>query len=43
MINPDEVDNFQAYLDAGATHLIVGSDVPFDLTSVERLVAHARG
>jgi probable F420-dependent oxidoreductase len=43
MINPDEVDNFQAYLDAGATHLIVGSDVPFDLTAVERLVAHARG
>jgi len=43
MISVDEVDNVEPYLEAGATHIIVGSDVPFDLKPVERLLQHARG
>lgn len=42
MIGAEEVDGFQAYLDAGATHLIVGGNAPFDLKPVERLLEHAR-
>ncbi len=41
MIGNEEVDNYQAYLDAGADHIILGSDYPFDLSNVERLLAHA--
>jgi probable F420-dependent oxidoreductase len=41
MIGPDEVDNFQAYLDAGADHIILGVDKPFDLGPTERLLGHA--
>ena len=43
MLNNDEVDGFEAYLEAGATHLILGSDVPFDFKPLERLLEHARG
>ena len=43
LIEPGEVDNFEAYLEAGATHLLVGGDVPFDLKPLERLLRHARG
>jgi probable F420-dependent oxidoreductase len=43
MISPEEVDAIEPYLEAGATHLIMGSDVPFDLKPVERLLQHARG
>lgn len=43
MLNPDEVDDFEAYLEAGATHLILASDVPFELKALERLLQHARG
>jgi len=41
-INGTEVDNWQAYLDAGAEHLIVMVGPPFDLAPVERLLAAAR-
>ena len=41
-INPDEVDDYAAYLDAGATHLIVMSRAPYDLDPVQRLLDHAR-
>jgi probable F420-dependent oxidoreductase len=41
-INANEVDNWQAYLDAGATHLIVMIGAPFDLDPVRRLVDIAR-
>jgi probable F420-dependent oxidoreductase len=40
-VNPNEVDNFQAYLDAGAEHLIVMTGDPFDLDAVRRLLDHA--
>ncbi|WP_034262888.1 LLM class F420-dependent oxidoreductase [Actinospica robiniae] len=43
MIRDEEVDDFEAYLGAGATHIILGGDAPFDLSPLERLVAHARG
>ncbi len=43
MISADEVDNVEPYLEAGATHVILGSDVPFDLKPLERLVQHAQG
>ncbi len=41
-ISAGEVDNWQAYLDAGATHLIVMTGAPFDLDPVRRLVDFAR-
>jgi len=41
-INITEVDNSQAYLDAGADHLIVMLGAPYDLEPVERLVRAAR-
>jgi probable F420-dependent oxidoreductase len=41
-INPDEVGNWQAYLDAGAQHLIVMSAEPFALDALAELVAAAR-
>ncbi len=41
-INAHEVDDADAYLDAGASHLIVMVGHPFDLGPVERLLAHAQ-
>jgi probable F420-dependent oxidoreductase len=41
-IGATEVDNWEAYLDAGATHLIVMTGAPFDLDPVRRLVDVAR-
>lgn len=40
-IGADEVDDFEAYLDAGATHLIMGWDAPFDTKPLQRLIANA--
>ena len=42
IVNGADVDNYQAYLDAGATHLIFGLNAPFDLKPVERLLEFAR-
>jgi len=41
-INFTEVDNWAAYLDAGADHLIVMVGDPFDLAPVERLLRAVR-
>src|SRR5690349_219508 len=41
-IQPSEVDNFEAYLGAGAEHLIVMTGAPFDLAAVARLLQHSR-
>jgi probable F420-dependent oxidoreductase len=41
-INGPEVDNWAAYLDAGADHLIVMAGPPFDLDPLRRLLEHAR-
>jgi len=41
-INANEIDNWQAYLDAGASHLIVMCGPPYDLDPVRRLVDTAR-
>ena len=41
-INANEVENSQAYLDAGATHLIVMLGPPYDLDPVRRLLDIAR-
>jgi probable F420-dependent oxidoreductase len=38
LINPDEVADWPAYLDAGAQHLIVQFGPPFDLSPVQRLL-----
>ncbi|HEX5614855.1 MAG TPA: LLM class F420-dependent oxidoreductase [Acidimicrobiia bacterium] len=38
-IRPNEVDDHQAYLDAGAEHIIVMTGPPFDLEPVARLLA----
>jgi alkanesulfonate monooxygenase SsuD/methylene tetrahydromethanopterin reductase-like flavin-dependent oxidoreductase (luciferase family) len=42
MIGPDEVDGVDAYLEAGATHIILGWDAPFETEPLERLLAHAQ-
>ena len=42
-INGTEVDTCDAYLDAGAEHLIVMAGPPFDLQPVRRLLEAARG
>ncbi|NUP52281.1 MAG: LLM class F420-dependent oxidoreductase [Catenulispora sp.] len=42
MINDSEIDDYQSYLDAGADHIILGSDYPFEMDNVKRLLAHAR-
>jgi probable F420-dependent oxidoreductase len=41
-INGNEIENWEAYLDAGATHLIVMTGPPYDLDPVHRLVDIAR-
>ncbi len=49
LLDDDEVDQAEALLEAGATHLIVGlgfehpSDEPFDLSSLERLLEIGSG
>jgi probable F420-dependent oxidoreductase len=47
LIDTDEVDQVEAFVEAGATHLIVGlgttGDEPFDLSPVERLLATRDG
>ncbi|MFC0007335.1 LLM class F420-dependent oxidoreductase [Micromonospora siamensis] len=42
MINADEIDDYDAYLKAGATHIILAWDAPFDPADVERLLANAK-
>jgi probable F420-dependent oxidoreductase len=41
-INANEIDSWQAYLDAGASHLIVMCGPPYDLDPVRRLAEAAR-
>jgi probable F420-dependent oxidoreductase len=41
-INANEVGNYQAYLDAGATHLIVMTGQPYDLDPLRELLGYAR-
>jgi probable F420-dependent oxidoreductase len=41
-IRPGEVDAWEAFLDAGAQHLIVMAGPPYDLEPVERLLAATR-
>ena len=38
MMSPDEIDQVDDYLAAGATHLIHGLGDPFDLSGVQRLL-----
>jgi probable F420-dependent oxidoreductase len=38
-IGPDDVDQLDAFLEAGATHLIVMTGNPYDLSAVESLIA----
>jgi probable F420-dependent oxidoreductase len=42
-VNPAEVGDWPAYLEAGAEHLIVMVGAPYDLGPVEQLLAAARG
>ncbi len=37
-IEPGDVERFEAFLEAGAEHLIVGLGYPFDLSAVQRLL-----
>ena len=39
LISADDVDLVDAYLEAGATHLILMTGSPFDLAPIERLIA----
>jgi probable F420-dependent oxidoreductase len=40
--DPAELDRVDAYLEAGATHVILGVGAPFDLSDVQRLLDLAR-
>ncbi len=42
LIGANEVDSLDAYVDAGADHLIIGSETPFDPAPVEKALAWAR-
>ncbi|HEX7166717.1 MAG TPA: LLM class F420-dependent oxidoreductase [Acidimicrobiales bacterium] len=41
--DPKDVEDVQAWLDAGAQHIILGLGAPFDLAPVQRLLDAARG
>jgi probable F420-dependent oxidoreductase len=41
-VQPDEIGDWQAYLDAGATHIIVMVGSPYDLDPVQELLASSR-
>jgi len=41
-IQPGEIGDWRAYLDSGATHLIVMVGSPYDLDPVGELLANAR-
>ena len=41
ILDPREVRNVDAYLDAGAQHLILGAGPPFDLEPLQALIAAA--
>jgi len=43
MIGNDRIDDVDAYLEAGATHVILGVDAPFDLDPLKRLLELSRG
>ena len=43
MINNESIDKVDEYLEAGATHIILGCDAPFDLEPLARLLKLARG
>lgn len=38
-VNVKELDDLDAYMDAGATHMILGWDTPWDIEPVKRLIA----
>jgi probable F420-dependent oxidoreductase len=38
----EEIDHVEEFLDAGAQHIIVGRDAPFDFTPIEKLMEKAR-
>ena len=42
-INGTEVDNWEAYVEAGAQHLILMSSDPFDVDGAAKLVEYAKG
>ncbi|MEA2581608.1 MAG: hypothetical protein QOE83_2500 [Actinomycetota bacterium] len=42
LIDADEADDIEAFHQAGAVHIVVGIDAPFDLTPVERALDLAR-
>lgn len=39
MVNAGELDNLEAYIEAGAQHLILGWDAPWDAAPLEKLAA----
>lgn len=43
LINVDAIDDVEAYLEAGATHVILGLNEPFDVKPLARLLELARG
>ena len=42
LVDDDDVDQLEDFLAAGATHIIYGSDAPFDPSPLERLLAASR-
>ncbi|MEA2522124.1 MAG: hypothetical protein QOI81_1770 [Actinomycetota bacterium] len=43
LIDTDEADDVEAFHEAGAAHIVIGVDAPFDLGPVERALELARG
>ena len=41
ILDPQDIRNVDAYLDAGAQHLILGAGTPFDLEPLQALIAAA--
>lgn len=43
VMGDSQIERWRDYVDAGATHIIVGLDYPHDLTPVRRVIAEVRG
>ena len=43
LIDDDEMDEVEAFLEAGATHVLYGTEAPFDMAPLEKLLEMAEG
>jgi alkanesulfonate monooxygenase SsuD/methylene tetrahydromethanopterin reductase-like flavin-dependent oxidoreductase (luciferase family) len=43
LIDDDEMGEVEAFLEAGATHVLYGTEAPFDMAPLEKLLEMAEG